>query len=85
MPGKFVVKKGTTGRFRFVLLAGNSQVIATSEAYQSKAACLNGIRSVKRFAPDAAVEDQTAAPAMKVKARVEKKKAAAGKPAASRR
>ncbi len=38
MPGKFVVKKGTTGKFRFNLVSTNGQVVATSEAYTSKAA-----------------------------------------------
>ncbi|MEO7517949.1 MAG: DUF1508 domain-containing protein, partial [Acidimicrobiales bacterium] len=30
MPAKFQLKKGTTGKFRFVLLATNGQVVATS-------------------------------------------------------
>ncbi|WP_067474438.1 YegP family protein [Actinomadura hibisca] len=60
MAGKFVVKKGTTGKFHFNLLATNGQVIASSESYESKAAALNGIESVKKNAPNAAVEDQTA-------------------------
>ncbi len=30
--GKFVIKKGTTGKFRFNLLARNGQAVATSEA-----------------------------------------------------
>ena len=34
-------------------------MIATSEVYSSKAACLNGVESVKKNAPVAAVEDQT--------------------------
>ncbi|TMK50601.1 MAG: DUF1508 domain-containing protein [Actinobacteria bacterium] len=37
MPGRFVIKKGTTGKFRFVLLSPRGQVIATSEAYDAKA------------------------------------------------
>lgn len=59
MPGKFVVKKGSTGKFRFSLLSTNGQVVATSEAYNSKASAMNGIRSVKKLAGDAEVEDQT--------------------------
>jgi uncharacterized protein YegP (UPF0339 family) len=59
MAGKFVLKKGSTGKFHFNLQAANGQVIATSEAYESKASALNGIESVKRNAPDAPVEDQT--------------------------
>lgn len=56
--GKFVVKETATG-VKFDLKAGNGQVIATSEVYSSEAACLNGIESVKKNAPAAAVEDQT--------------------------
>lgn len=59
MPGKFVVKKGPTGKFRFNLLSTNGQVVATSEAYTSKASAMNGIRAVKSMAGDAEVEDQT--------------------------
>ena len=59
MPGKFVVKKGPTGKFRFSLLSTNGQVVATSEAYNSKASAMGGIRAVKNMAGDAAVEDQT--------------------------
>lgn len=56
--GKFVVKETNTG-IKFDLKAGNGEVIATSEVYNSKAACMNGIESVKKNAPVAAVEDQT--------------------------
>ena len=59
MAGKFVVKKGTTGKFRFTLVSSNGQVVATSEAYNSKAACLNGVKSVRTLSGDAALEDQT--------------------------
>ena len=56
--GKFVIKKTNTG-VKFDLEAGNGQVIATSEVYTSDAACKNGIESVKKNAPAAAVENQT--------------------------
>jgi len=56
----FVLNQGSTGKFRFNLVATNGQVIATSETYESKASALNGIESVKRNAPGAAVDDQTA-------------------------
>jgi uncharacterized protein YegP (UPF0339 family) len=59
MAGKFVLKKGSTGKYHFNLVAGNGQVIATSEAYERKASALNGIESVKANAPDAEVDDQT--------------------------
>jgi uncharacterized protein len=59
MAAKFVLRKGSTGKFRFNLVAPNGQVIATSEAYESKASAINGIESVKRNAPNAEIEDQT--------------------------
>jgi len=59
VPGKFVIKKGTTGKFRFNLLSTNGQVVATSEAYDSKASAMGGIRAVKKLAAEAAIEDQT--------------------------
>ena len=60
MAGKFVLKKGTTGKYHFNLVAGNGQVIATSESYERKDAALNGIQSVKTNAPTAEIDDQTA-------------------------
>ncbi|HVL92375.1 MAG TPA: YegP family protein [Acidimicrobiales bacterium] len=59
MDGKFVIKKGPTGKFRFNLLARNGQIVATSEAYSSKAAAMGGIRSVRSLASAAEIEDQT--------------------------
>ncbi len=56
--GKFVVKETKTG-IKFDLKAGNGEVIATSEVYSSKAACVKGIESVKKNAAVANVEDQT--------------------------
>ena len=59
MPGKFVLKKGSTGKFHFNLRAANGQVIATSQHYESKESALNGIESVRHNAADAALEDKT--------------------------
>jgi uncharacterized protein YegP (UPF0339 family) len=59
MAGKFVVKKGPTGKFRFNLVASNGQVIATSEAYETKRAALAGVESVRKHAPGAVLEDTT--------------------------
>ena len=56
--GKFVIKKTATGT-KFDLKAGNGEVIATSQVYTTEDACKNGIESVKKNAPVAAVEDQT--------------------------
>ena len=54
----FVVRKTNTG-IKFDLKAGNGEVIATSEVNSSDAACKNGIASVQKNAPVAAVENQT--------------------------
>ena len=59
MAGKFVLKKSSSGKYHFNLVASNGQVIATSEAYERKASALNGIESVKKNAPDAEVDDQS--------------------------
>ena len=56
--GKFVIRTTNTG-IKFDLKAGNGEVIATSEVYESEAACRKGIESVKKNAPIANVEDQT--------------------------
>ncbi len=56
--GKFVVKKTATG-YTFRLKAGNGEIIATSEVYSSIDSCENGIESVRKNAPIAALEDQT--------------------------
>ncbi|MBQ9832526.1 MAG: YegP family protein [Clostridia bacterium] len=56
--GKFVIRKTNTG-IKFDLKASNGEVIATSEVYNSEQACRNGIESVIKNAPVAAVEDQT--------------------------
>ncbi|QJB32304.1 YegP family protein [Chitinophaga oryzae] len=45
--GKFVITKSANGEFRFKLNAGNGETILTSEGYNAKAGCLNGIESVK--------------------------------------
>jgi uncharacterized protein YegP (UPF0339 family) len=50
--GKFVITKRTNGEFQFNLKAGNGQTILSSEGYSSKAACLNGIESVKTNSKD---------------------------------
>lgn len=57
--GKFVVKETASDGLKFDLLAGNGEVIASSQVYKTKAGCMNGIESVKKNAVVAPVEDQT--------------------------
>jgi uncharacterized protein YegP (UPF0339 family) len=47
--------KDVKGKFRFRLKAANGEIIAVSEAYSSKDACVNGIESVKKNAAIAKV------------------------------
>jgi len=56
--GKFVIRNTNTG-IKFDLKATNGQVLATSEIYNSMAACKNGIASVQKNAPKANLENQT--------------------------
>jgi uncharacterized protein YegP (UPF0339 family) len=56
---KFVVKKTSNGQFRFTLVAGNGQVVATSESYTRKASALETIASIQKNAGGADVDDQT--------------------------
>ncbi|MCR5645768.1 MAG: YegP family protein [Bacteroidales bacterium] len=64
--GKFVIITRKNGEFQFNLKATNGQVILTSEGYTTKAACMNGIESVKKNS--------------QVEARFDKKVASNGKP-----
>ncbi|OMQ10438.1 YegP family protein [[Flexibacter] sp. ATCC 35103] len=56
--GKFVITKRTNGEFQFNLKAGNGQTILASEGYTTKAACTNGIESVKTNSQDDARYDR---------------------------
>ena len=56
--GKFEVKQVKSG-YRFNLKAGNGEIIAVSEVYSTESACLNGVESIRKNAPEAAIEDQT--------------------------
>lgn len=48
------------GKFRFRLKAGNGEVVAVGEAYETKAAAIKGTDAVQRAAADATVSDLTA-------------------------
>jgi len=50
--GKFVISKRTNGEFQFNLVAGNGQVILSSEGYSAKPSCENGIESVRKNSQD---------------------------------
>lgn len=45
------------GQYRFRLKARNGKIIAVSEGYSTKAACENGVQSVRTNAADAPIEE----------------------------
>ena len=58
MTGKYQVYKDVAGKFRFRLRAANNKIVAVSEAYENKAGCMNGVRSVQSNC-NSHVEDKT--------------------------
>jgi len=64
--GTFVINKRKDGDLQFNLKAGNGQIILTSEGYTTRAACDNGIISVRTNSQD--------------DARFERKESSNGKP-----
>ena len=50
MAGKYELYTDASGKFRWRLKAGNGEIIATGEAYESKASAKKGIESVKNNA-----------------------------------
>lgn len=53
---RFVISRDKNGGYRFRLLGADGKNLLLSQSYTAKASCQNGIRSVKRNAPDAEVE-----------------------------
>ncbi len=61
MAGYFELKKDATGKYMFNLIAGNNEVVLTSESYSTKAAAEGGIAAVtKNAASDANFERKKA-------------------------
>ena len=56
--GKFILSEGKGG-YKFNLVAGNGEVIATSQVYKSAVSAKKGIASVSANAPIAPIENQT--------------------------
>lgn len=51
MAGWYELSKSSDGQFRFVLKAGNAEIVLTSELYTTRAAAENGIASVQGNSP----------------------------------
>lgn len=52
MSGWFEISQAKDGQYRFVLKAGNAEIILTSELYKAKASAQNGIQSVQKNCTD---------------------------------
>lgn len=59
MAAKFRITHQRGKGYHFVLVATNGRVIATSEHYETRRACLEGIDSVRKNAAVAELEDAT--------------------------
>lgn len=57
MAGKFEVYEDKSGKFRFRLKAGNGEVVANGEAYESRSGAHKGAGAVQRAADGAAIVD----------------------------
>lgn len=55
---RFETKTAANGKHYFVLKATNGQVIGKSQMYKTESGCANGVASVGRSAPDAAVVEE---------------------------
>lgn len=55
---KFEIYKDKAGEFRFRLKAKNGEIIATGEGYKTMKSCQNGIASIKKNAPEAAIVEE---------------------------
>lgn len=56
--GKYILRRSNSG-IRFLLKAGNGEIIGQSEGYTSLVACKRGLESVRKNAPSAGLEDHT--------------------------
>lgn len=57
MAGKFELYHDKAGKYRWRLKAGNGEIIAVGEAYESRSGAVNGIESVKMNAPGAEIKE----------------------------
>ncbi len=58
MKPKYQVYKDAAGKFRFRLIAANNKIVGVSEAYESKAGCMNGVKSVQANC-ESKIDDRT--------------------------
>jgi uncharacterized protein YegP (UPF0339 family) len=82
MAAKFEIFLDRKKQYRFHLKASNGETIAASQAYDTKAACLKGIKSIQKSAPAAAIIDPEEAAKKAAKAASAKRGARAAPPSA---
>jgi uncharacterized protein YegP (UPF0339 family) len=58
LKARYQVYRDAAGKFRFRLRAANNKIVAVSEAYERKAGCMNGVKSVQKNC-DSKIEDKT--------------------------
>jgi uncharacterized protein YegP (UPF0339 family) len=57
MAAKFEIFLDRKKQYRFHLKASNGEIIAASEAYETRAACIKGIKAIQKSAPTAVIID----------------------------
>ncbi|MDR0641279.1 MAG: DUF1508 domain-containing protein [Treponema sp.] len=80
MAAKFEIFIDRKKQYRFHLKASNGETVAASQAYDTKAACLKGIKSIQKNAPTAAIIDPEEAAKKAAKPVPAKRGAKAGAP-----
>ncbi|MDR2409367.1 MAG: DUF1508 domain-containing protein [Bacteroidales bacterium] len=81
MATKFEIFLDRKKQYRFHLKASNGEVIAASQAYDTKAACIKGIKAIQKNAPAAVIIDPEEAAKKAAKAAPSKRGAKAAAPA----
>ena len=82
MAAKFEIFLDRKKQYRFHLKASNGETIAASQAYDTKAACIKGIKSIQKNAPAAEIVDPEEAAKTAAKAASVKRGAKAAPPSA---
>jgi uncharacterized protein YegP (UPF0339 family) len=82
MAAKFEILTDRKKQYRFYLKASNGEIIAASQAYENKAACLKGIKAIQKNALTAAIIDPEETAKKAAKAAPAKRGAKAATPSA---
>ena len=85
MAAKFEIFTDRKKQYRFHLKASNGEVIAASQAYENKAACIKGIKAIQKNAPVAVIIDPEEVAKKAAKAAPAKRGSKAAPPSAEAR